>query len=370
MLMAKCLVFASLDPNSPVPEEPSALSFLRNALTNPNPGVALTAMLGLSPVLTTSDTATIVGIASTHEDLALPAVIALSTSCTVEAQVGIASIRSAYTGRLRNDIDTYMAQPAVQDQPDVCSGKKTRIPQSVIAIAMDLPPVTKFRPQSSNLAQVRSALDSPDPKRSLQALLDLLCNAENADAVGEMRRAWRERDSPGATGAVRDPVVQAVIARCLIEVDSRTASERAEITDATNLLRSALRSDDVMGVVAAVQGLAIISADQDVPRIAEVALRMPGMLNTTVRILGFTCGGSNLKTIAAIRRGATTQKLRDQIDSVYGHVEPVRKEKCGDSRIKTSAVTTSTVWRQYHVERPAGRSNHVSGTITRGEIGR
>jgi hypothetical protein len=37
-LMAKCLVFASLDPNSPVPEDPSALSPLRNALTNPNPG--------------------------------------------------------------------------------------------------------------------------------------------------------------------------------------------------------------------------------------------------------------------------------------------------------------------------------------------
>jgi hypothetical protein len=29
-----------VSPNSPVPEEPSALSFLSNALTNPNPGVA------------------------------------------------------------------------------------------------------------------------------------------------------------------------------------------------------------------------------------------------------------------------------------------------------------------------------------------
>jgi hypothetical protein len=97
-------------------------------------------------------------------------------------------------------------------------------------------------------------------------------------------------------------------------------------------LRSAIHSDDVMAVVAAVQGLAIVNAGQDVPSIAEVPHRMPGMLNAVVRILGFTCGDNNLKTIAAIRQKATTQKLRDQIDAVYGSVEPVRKEKCEDSR--------------------------------------
>jgi hypothetical protein len=132
-LMAKCLVAASLDLNSPEPVERSELSFLRSAMRNPNPGVSVIAMMGLAPVLTKDDIATIVEIASTHESLALPAVMTLSASCLAEAHSGIASIRTAYPGPLSNDIDKFMTEPLVRDQSGVCSGKKARVPQSVIA---------------------------------------------------------------------------------------------------------------------------------------------------------------------------------------------------------------------------------------------
>jgi hypothetical protein len=333
-LMAKCLVAASLDRNSPEFVDPSELSFLRSAVRNPNPGVSVIAMMGLAPVLTKDDIATIVEIASTHESLALPAVMTLSASCLAEAHLGIASIRTAYPGPLSRDIDKFMAEPLVRDQSDVCSGKKARVPQSVIAKAMNLPPVTEFRKQSSNATQVKAALESPDPKRALQVLMDLSCNAENSDAVAEMRQAWRVRHSPAATGTVRDPVVQAVIARCLIEVDARLQSDKVEMADATTVLRSALHGDDVMGVLAAVEGLAILNSDQDVKDIADVPYRMPGTLNAVVRIVGFTCGDSNLKTIAAIRKAATTPQLRDRIDAVYKHAEARRNEQCGESKIK------------------------------------
>jgi hypothetical protein len=183
---------------------------------------------------------------------------------------------------------------------------------------------------SPDAAQVKAALASTD-KRALQTLLDVRCAPEHADVVDEMRKAWRGQGTPGST-LLSDCVVQAVIARCLIQTDSAVPAEKAEMAEATSFLRSAIHSDDVMAVVAAVQGLAIVNAGQDVPSIAEVPHRMPGMLNAVVRILGFTCGDNNLKTIAAIRQKATTQKLRDQIDAVYGSVEPVRKEKCEDSR--------------------------------------
>lgn len=130
-LMAKCLVAASLDLNSPELVDPSEVSFLRSAVTNPNPGVSVIALMGLAPVLTKGDIATIVEIASTHESLALAVVMTLSTSCLVEAHVGIASIRTAYPGPLGSDIDKFMAEPGVRDQSEVCSGKKARIPQSV-----------------------------------------------------------------------------------------------------------------------------------------------------------------------------------------------------------------------------------------------
>jgi hypothetical protein len=248
-------------------------------------------------------------------------------SCLAEAHLGIASIRTAYPGPLRGDMDKFMAEPLVQDQSDVCNGgKKARVPQSGIAKAMNLPPVTEFRRQSSNAIRVKAALESPDPKQALQVLLDLSCNAENSDAVGEMRQAWRDRISPAATGTVRDPVVQAVIARCLIEVDARLQSDKVEMAEATTVLRSALHGDDVMGVLAAVEGLAILNSDQDVKDIADVPYRMPGTLNAVVRIVGFTCGDNNLKTISAIRKAATTPQLRDRIDAVYKHAEAGRIE--------------------------------------------
>jgi hypothetical protein len=53
-----------------------------------------------------------------------------------------------------------------------------------------------------------------------------------------------------------------------------------------------------------------------------------------VRIVGFTCGDNNLKTIAAIRKAATTPQLRDRIDAVYKHAEAGRNEQCGESKIK------------------------------------
>lgn len=70
--------------------------------------------------------------------------------------------------------------------------------------------------------------------------------------------------------------------------------------------------------------------------IADVPYRMPGTLNAVVRIVGFTCGDNNLKTIAAIRKAATTPQLRDRIDAVYKRVEAVRKDQCGESKIKIS----------------------------------
>jgi hypothetical protein len=129
-LMANCLVAASLFQNSPELADSSELSFLRSALRNPNPGVSVIAMMGLAPVLTKDDIATIVEIASTHESLALSGVMTLSTSCLPEAHLGIASIRTAYPGPLRNsDLDKFMAEPIHRDQAEVCSGKQQTFPK-------------------------------------------------------------------------------------------------------------------------------------------------------------------------------------------------------------------------------------------------
>lgn len=146
-----------------------------------------------------------------------------------------------------------------------------------------------------------------------------------------MRKGWRGRGT-GGSALVSDPVAQAVMARCLIQADSAVAAEKTEIAEATGVLRSVIRSDDAMAVVAAVEGLAIVGAQEDVTRIAEVPRRTPALLNHVVRIVGFTCGANNLKTLALMRKEAVSRQVRDRIDAVYQHVEPVREQTCGKGK--------------------------------------
>jgi hypothetical protein len=56
------------------------------------------------------------------------------------------------------------------------------------------------------------------------------------------------------------------------------------------------------------------------------------LLSSTLRIVGFTCGASNLKTLALMRQQAATETVREQIDMVYKAVEPVREETCGKGK--------------------------------------
>lgn len=177
--------------------------------------------------------------------------------------------------------------------------------------------------------QVKEALDTQPPQPALRLLLRAPCAASDAAVIGEMRNAWLERDSPNASAAERDPVIQAVIARCLIQADITSRPLTQEVRDAASLLRTAILGNEVMAVVAAVEGLAIINAEPDVGLIAGVPKRIPALLNHVIKVVGYTCGANNLKTIALIRREAATEALRARIDLVYSRVEPVRLQTCG-----------------------------------------
>jgi hypothetical protein len=62
---------------------------------------------------------------------------------------------------------------------------------------------------------------------------------------------------------------------------------------------------DAEGTSQSVSWVAIfLYADQDVKRIAHLPKRVPWLLISGVRFVGFTCGANNLKTIALIRKEA------------------------------------------------------------------
>jgi hypothetical protein len=326
--MANCLVESTRGSGSLGPAEASAVAFLRQALNEPSLGIAGIAMAGLSGVLVKDDVTTIVRLGSTQSALAIPAIAGLSTSCIPEAKAGMASIRAAYAGTQQQvEIDRFV--DGSKELMEHC-GREGMSSSKAFVGEVALPGTSHAVPRARlpDATQVKAALGSSRDPKALQTLLDVQCTPEHADVVDEMRKAWRGRGTAGST-LVSDPVAQAVMARCLIQADSAVPAKKAEIMEATAILRSAVHSDDVMAVVAAVEGLAIVGADEDVTRIAEVARRVPALLNHVVRIVGFTCGANNLKTLALMHKEAATEQVRDRIDTVYKRVEPVREQTCG-----------------------------------------
>jgi hypothetical protein len=305
-------------------------------ILDPMMTVSGTAMIGLAPVLTKEDIATIVRVASTDSTLAMPAMAALSINCTAEAKAGIATIRATAAGSPQaTDIDHFIA-----GSEGLCDRKGQSDPKAFVGRVAVAPPAGTVLLSAPDVTQVRAALNSsytkpslPYAKPALQVLLAVQCTQGPADVVEEMRRAWHERDSPGASDTMRDPVVQAIIATCLIEADAPSKRLTPEAVEATRLLRASIHSDDVTAVMSAVTGLAIIGSDEDIRSIADVPKRLPSLLTSVIRFAGFTCGASNLKALALIRKELTTEELRDQFDAVYKHVEAVRKQqRCGDQQ--------------------------------------
>jgi hypothetical protein len=54
--------------------------------------------------------------------------------------------------------------------------------------------------------------------------------------------------------------------------------------------------------------------------------------NEVVRIVGFTCGANNLKTLALMRKEAATEQVRDRIDAVYKRIALFREQTCGKGK--------------------------------------
>jgi hypothetical protein len=329
--MAKCLVESIRDASALGPVEASAAAYLRNALNDPNSGIAGIAVTGLSSVLIKDDVATIVRLGSTQSALAIPAIAALSISCMPEARAGVTSIRAAYA-RTQQQVEIDRFVNGSKELMEHC--EREGVPHSKSFVGeVTLPGTRQAVPRSGSpdATQVKAALGSPKDSKALQTLLDVQCTPEHADVVDAMRQAWRGRGTAGGT-EVPDPVARAVIARCLIQADFAVPADESEIREAAGFLRSSIHRDDVMAVVAAVEGLAVVGAAEDVERIAEVPQRVPALLNHVVRIVGFTCGTNNLKTLALMRKQAASDKVRDQIYTVYKRVKPVREQTCGKGK--------------------------------------
>jgi hypothetical protein len=234
--MANCIIEASHNPNLAAPLKATAVDYLRNALRDSSPSIVAVAMMGLSTVLEQEDIDPI----AKQPNLAVSAVAALSISCSREAKARIVSIRAAYADTSKAaEIDQF-----VDESKDLCAGKVLQALPTFVGQVIPSP--TAQHREFPSAAQVRSALSSEHPQSVRLQVLNARCSAARADVVGEMREAWEARNSPSSSATVRNPLIQTVIAKCLIYADYAANSANVEVTNAAGLLRTAIRSDDIM----------------------------------------------------------------------------------------------------------------------------
>jgi hypothetical protein len=182
-----------------------------------------------------------------------------------------------------------------------------------------------------SLSQTQEALKSSDVESARLVLINLHCHPKDENKVEEVRRAWRQRRSKGATASMRDPLIQALMAECLIAGQSTPAVPDPDIPTSVALLRSAIHSDNVHIAVAAAIGLAHISEERDIQSIIDVTHRFP-VTNFVAELLSFSCGPNAERTINALRDQAQTNIIRDRVSLIYERSRQQNHDECASGQ--------------------------------------
>jgi hypothetical protein len=130
-------------------------------------------------------------------------------------------------------------------------------------------------PFTQDPGELEAAL-ATDPTEAVSLFRRFTCASyNNIEAAGVVRRAWDRRDSSGATGALKDPLVRTLMAKCLAEYKPRFTPVGPDDGAVQAQLRLAIGSSDSEQVRAAASGLTQTATAEDVQSIVAAAARLP-----------------------------------------------------------------------------------------------
>jgi hypothetical protein len=176
--------------------------------------------------------------------------------------------------------------------------------------------------------QLEDAFHSSDLKGARRLLADLHCNPHTPEQVAAVRQAWHELRLTLSTEVTQDHHIQAVMAKCLIEGQPQNAAPDPDIDSAVALLRSAVRSDNIIEVLEGAQGLIHYADSRDNQSIVDITHREPKVTTFLREALSYSCSPNAARTLQAMREQAPDQATKEKIDANIKRAEPQRKEKC------------------------------------------
>jgi hypothetical protein len=320
--VAKCLVTASQVVATDTDVKNSAIAQLRTALKSPNPRDAEVSLMAIAIVATPEDIQNMAAIALHRPELAISAAASLSRTCGPEAAAAVKQVVANYAGDSLSERINSAVEAGRRSRVLSCpSGTEEEKLRSEILKA-------GAQATQPTAAQVREALAAPTAKIAAKSLLLLQCRVATDDAIDTLLGAWRDRDSPQAPAVTRDPLVRAIMAHCVLSSDARPTTSAADRTAASQLLRSAIGSEDAMTVVVAMQGLADTSLQSDAMTIAKVPRRMPALRNPAAWAVSSSCAPDPEAALAELRQSAATTKQRETVDKIFKEFEMGRKDSC------------------------------------------
>ena len=137
------------------------------------------------------------------------------------------------------------------------------------------PPIA--HPFTQDPGELETAL-ATDPAEAVSLFRRFTCASyNNIKAAAVVRRAWDRRELVGATGALKDPMVRTLMAKCLAEYKPRFTPLGPDDRAVQAQLRLAIGSSDPEQVQAAASGLTQTATAEDVQSIVAAAARLPAV---------------------------------------------------------------------------------------------
>lgn len=321
-LAANCLIESSQYTTSIRAARASAAQYLREAMGDQR--LVRIAIVAIMPAASPSDISRIVDIAVANPDIAATAATALSESCDPEAVLGISTLRKKYAGSsVGSEIEKFVASAAYRDQVTHCD-RGPPVPTSLPRISQSYDTVITSMPidaevldrylRSSSVAEARDALRN-----------HVNCSALDEKLLKVIRYAWHEHAVPGSSMALRDPGVQAEVAKCLVEA---TSSADADRPDVVKWLRSNIDNNNLLAALACAIGLIGNGDPTDVDRIVRFALRNPAVTSFLIEYLAKKCGSSSDSIVTRMEGQSDNSDRRRKIQQIYERSGEWRRENC------------------------------------------
>jgi hypothetical protein len=180
-------------------------------------------------------------------------------------------------------------------------------------------------------ARIAAVLSGTDLKAARKVMLDLHCIPQMTEQVSVVRQAWHDLGSTISTEVTQDHLIQALMAQCLIEAQAANSAPDPDIDSAIALLKSAVRSDEILEALAGAEGLIHYDDPRDNQSIIDITHREPKAITFLSTALSYNCSPNVARTLQLMREQAPDPATKDKIDANIKRAEPQRRAKCDTS---------------------------------------